>query len=40
MASETGGLRAEVHAVVRVSDSRASIALDVTLSIDLTQATR
>jgi len=39
MASETGGLRAEVHAAYAYPITRA-IAVDVTLSLDLTQATR
>ena len=39
MASETGGLRAEIHAAYAYPLTR-SIALDVTLSLDLTQATR
>jgi len=39
MASETGGLRAEVHAAYAYPLTRA-IAVDVTFSLDLTQATR
>ncbi|HET9989114.1 MAG TPA: hypothetical protein VFQ65_11350 [Kofleriaceae bacterium] len=39
MASETGGLRAEVHAAYAYPLTRA-IAVDVTFSLDLSQATR